>query len=169
MIMNYNTNREKLVLPEYGRLVQQLAEYAVTIKDRRERQCCAETIVRIMSNFSSQNRNAPGQQQKLWNHLALISGYRLDVDYPCLVERHADGEKPAKIPYSANKIQFRHYGHLLETLLHKLGGMPKGEKRDELVRLAEIRMRRSLETWNKDSLSEEKIRSDAQGYISGTL
>ncbi len=163
--MDYNTTRDKLILPEYGRLVQSMAEYAIGIKDRNERQRCAETIIRIMANFSPQNRNTPGLQHKLWNHLALLTDYKLDVDYPFPIERHPENEKPVRVPYPMTKIQYRHYGHLLENLLHTISEMPEGAERDELMRLTETRMRRSLEMWNKDSLNDSKIHADMQRYI----
>lgn len=163
--MDYNTKREKLTLPEYGRMIQEMAEYATNIENRDERQRCAETIVRIMANFSSQGRNTPGLQQKLWDHLALITDYKLDVDYPYPIERHAGDIKPERVPYPTNRIHYRHYGHLLETLLKELSQMPEGDKRDELMRLAEARMRKNLETWNKDSLNEDKIHNDMRRYM----
>ena len=153
------------VLPEYGRLVQKMAEYAMGIEERDKRQRCAETIVRIMANFSAQNRNTPGLQQKLWDHLAFMTGYKLDVDYPFPIEQRIGSNKPEQVPYPTSKIHFRHYGHLMEVLLRELSEMPEGEKRDELMKLAAARMRRNLETWNKDSLNDEKIQNDIQRYM----
>ena len=117
--MDYNTKREKLILPEYGRLVQKMAEYAMGIEERDKRQRCAETIVRIMANFSAQNRNTPGLQQKLWDHLAFMTGYKLDVDYPFPIEQRIGSNKPEQVPYPTSKIHFRHYGHLMEVLLRE--------------------------------------------------
>ena len=105
--MDYNTKREKLILPEYGRLVQKMAEYAMGIEERDKRQRCAETIVRIMANFSAQNRNTPGLQQKLWDHLAFMTGYKLDVDYPFPIEQRIGSNKPEQVPYPTSKIHFR--------------------------------------------------------------
>ena len=163
--MDYNTKREKLILPEYGRLVQKMAEYAMGIEERDKRQRCAETIVRIMANFSAQNRNTPGLQQKLWDHLAFMTGYKLEVDYPFPIEQRIGSNKPEQVPYPTSKIHFRHYGHLMEVLLRELSEMPEGEKRDELMKLAAARMRRNLETWNKDSLNDKKIQNDIQRYM----
>lgn len=163
--MDYNTNRERLILPEYGRLVQKMAEYAVGISDRDKRQHCAEAIVRVMANFSLQGRNIPGLTHKLWDHLALITDYKLDVDYPFPIERREKNEVPERVPYPTNKIRYRHYGHLLESLLNKLSEMPDGAERDALERLVSAQMHRSLELWNKDSMNEEKIRTDIRRYI----
>ena len=146
-------------------LVEKMAEYAMGIEERDKRQRCAETIVRIMANFSAQNRNTPGLQQKLWDHLAFMTGYKLEVDYPFPIEQRIGSNKPEQVPYPTSKIHFRHYGHLMEVLLRELSEMPEGEKRDELMKLAAARMRRNLETWNKDSLNDEKIQNDIQRYM----
>ncbi len=162
--MEYNTTREKIIMPEYGRLVQKLVEYAVTIPDRSERRRFAENIVRVMTNCNPQNRNIPGFRHKLWDHLAMISDYKLDIDYPFPINRKDENEKPERVPYPTNKIKYRHYGHLVETLLDEIAALPEGKERDELTKLAEGQMRRSLEMWNKDSLNEKKIHKDFERY-----
>ena len=80
--LDYNTQREKLVLPEYGREIQKMVDHAISIEDRAERQHCAEAIVAIMSRMFPQNRNNKDHEQMLWDHLALMSGFKLDIDYP---------------------------------------------------------------------------------------
>lgn len=166
--MEYNTTREKVLMPEYGRLVQKLIEYAITVPERNDRQRFAEDIVRIMANCNPQNKNIPGFRHKLWDHLAMISDYRLDIDYPFPVSRKPEGEKPERVPYPTNRIKYRHYGHLVETLLKEIAGMPEGEERDELTTLTENQMRRSLEMWNKDALNDKKIRKDIEQYTGST-
>lgn len=162
--MEYNTTREKIIMPEYGRLVQNLVEFAITIPDRDERNHFAESIVRVMANCNPQNRNIPGFRHKLWDHLAMISDYKLDIDYPFPANRKAIEEKPERVPYPTNKIKYRHYGHLVETLLDEIARMPESDERNELTKLAEGQMRRSLEMWNKDSLNDKKIRKDFDQY-----
>ncbi len=80
--MDYNTQRPRLVLPEYGRLVQDMVNYALTLEDRDKRQACAEAIISVMENFFPQQHNQPDFKHKLWDHLAIMSDYRLDIDYP---------------------------------------------------------------------------------------
>lgn len=153
-------------MPEYGRLVQKLVELAVSISDRKERQQCAEDIVRIMANCSPQNRNIPGFRHKLWDHLAIISDYKLDIDYPYPVNEHPKDIHPEKVPYPENKIRYRHYGHLIESLLKDISQMPEGEERNELTRLAEEQMRKNLAQWNKGTLDDKKIQKDIDRYLS---
>ncbi len=162
--MEYNTTREKVMMPEYGRLVQNLVEFAITIPEREERQRFAENIVRIMANCNPQNRNIPGFRHKLWDHLAMISNYNLDIEYPFPINRKEKDAKPERVPYPTNKIRYRHYGHLVETLLQEISKMPQGEERDELAQLTESQMRRSLEMWNKDALNDNKIHKDLLRY-----
>ena len=80
--LDYNTQREKLILPEYGREVQSIIDYAVALPDRAERQRCANAIIAIMERMMPQTQNTPDHKHKLWDHLALMSGFKLDIDYP---------------------------------------------------------------------------------------
>ena len=80
--LDYNTQREQLVLPEYGREIQSMVNYAIGLTDREERQHCAETIIAVMRRMVPQSGDNESYEQKLWDHLALMSGFRLDIDYP---------------------------------------------------------------------------------------
>lgn len=163
--MDYNTQREKITMPEYGRLVQEMAEYATTIADRDARQEYASAIIRVMAmSQTPQNRNVPGFRHKLWDHLAMISGYKLDIDYPFPITKKEAGAKPAHVDYPTNKIKYRHYGHLVEQLLKVIAKMPEGADRDELQRLAEMQMRRDLEVWNKNAANARRIHDDIERY-----
>ena len=93
--LDYNTTREKLVLPEYGREIQQMVDYCVELEDRKERQRCAESIIKIMDRMFPENRGLENHEQKLWDHLAIMSNFQLDIDYPFDVSNAA---KIAKKP-----------------------------------------------------------------------
>ena len=80
--MEYYTNKNKLILTEYGRNIQQMVEYAMTIEDREERTRCANTIINIMGNLFPHLRDVNDFKHKLWDHLAIMSNYQLDIDYP---------------------------------------------------------------------------------------
>ena len=163
--LKYNTQKRRLQLPEYGRNVQKMIDYVKSIPDREERLKCAKSIISIMDRMSPEGKNTEDHERKLWDHLAFMTGYKLDVDYPFPIEQRIGSNKPEQVPYPTSKIHFRHYGHLMEVLLRELSEMPEGEKRDELMKLAAARMRRNLETWNKDSLNDEKIQNDIQRYM----
>ena len=113
--MEYNTQQRKLPLPEYGRSVQNMVDYALTIEDRGERQRCANTIVDIMGSMFPNLRDASDNTHKLWDRLAIMSDFKLDIDYPVEVVKKESLEiKPDRIPYSQHNIRYRHYGRYIQ-------------------------------------------------------
>ncbi len=168
--MEYNTQRKRLPMPEYGRGIQNMVDYALTIEDRDERQRCANTIVSIMGNMFPQFREVPDFKHKLWDHLAVMSDYKLDIDYPYEIEKKDSwGKKPQPMVYPMQRIRYRHYGYLLETLLKKLKDMPEGEERDALLQIVADQMKRSLVNWNKDGMDDAKIAADIALYTDGKV
>ena len=167
--MDYNTQRPRLVLPEYGRLVQNMVDYAVGLTARAQRQALAETIVNVMAGFFPAGRSQPDFRHKLWDHLALMSGYRLDVDYPYPITPKQADTAPKRLPYPQSRIKYRHYGLLIEELTRKLKEMPEGEERRQLALLVAGQMKRSLGEWNKDALNDRKIVDDLARYTDGAV
>lgn len=167
--MDYNTQRPKLLLPEYGRIVQEMVDYAKTLPEKTQRQACAEAIVGVMASFASGRRQQPDFWHKLWDHLALMANYELDIDYPYEIVRRIDQARPARLPYPQTRIRYRHYGHLIEELTRKLKEMPEGEERSQLAWLVAGQMRRSLNDWNKDALSDRKVAADLAAYTDGVV
>ena len=124
--MQYNTQQKKLPLPEYGRSIQNMVDYALTITDRVERQKCANTIISIMGNMFPHLRDIPDYTHKLWDHLAIMSGFKLDIDYPYEAIRKENLDtRPDAIPYPNTKIRYRHYGRTLEELIKKATEFPE--------------------------------------------
>ena len=167
--MKYNTEEERLVLPEYGRNIQNMVDYCVTIEDREERKRCANTIINIMGNMFPHLRDVNDFKHKLWDHLAYISGYRLDIDYPCEIEKRESGPQPAHLSYPGKPIRYRHYGHLLEKLIQKLAEMPAGPERDELTRIVAYRMKYDLAEWKGDGIEDAKVSEDLARYTNGAI
>lgn len=169
--MNYNTQREKLVLPEYGRSVQNMVDFAVKLPTKQMRQECAETIVQLMTNIhDTHQENEEELRQKMWNHLAAMSGYKLDIDYPVEIDDMTDMDsKRENVPYPQSKIERRHYGKLVESLAKKLETMPEGEEKTELTRLLLNQMKRDLGAWNMNAMSDEKVMDDLMEYTHGKL
>lgn len=168
--MKYNTQRQHLKMPEYGRGVQDMIHYAVSIEDRAERQRCAEAIVGIMMSMQSQLRDQPDFRHRIWDHIAYISDYRLDVDYPYPITKLGEeGEKPTPLHYPMKKIGQRQYGYLLEESLRQLAEMPEGEERDAMLQLVANQMKQSLFTWNRDAMDEIKVASDIERYTKGRV
>ena len=163
--MDYNTQREKLRLPEYGRCIQEMVNYAVALEDKKERQRCAFTIIDLMANMQTFTGNPDDFYQKLWNHLAFISDYQLDIDYPVEIQHINEQEKKReRIPYPQKRIARRHYGSIIEQLTKKLTEMEPGAERDELTLLVANQMKRALANWNSNALDDEKILSDLAEY-----
>ncbi len=168
--LDYNTQREKLILSEYGREIQDMVNYALTLEDKAERQHCAETIVQIMGRMTPNNTDAESKKQKLWDHLAIISNFKLDIDYPVdLSTAHHLTGKPEPIAYSHNRIPVRHYGKMIYDTLQKIKDMEQGIQRDELIRQTANHMRNSLSQWGHGSIDEERVISDIENFTNGKV
>lgn len=167
--MTYNTQREKMILPEYGRTIQEMVDICLQIEDRSERQCCAESIIAVMAIMNPDVRQQPDYERKLWDQLAILSNYQLDIDYPYEVVKPEDiSSKPKPLKYPMTRIRYRHYGHLTEEFMRKLKDMPESEERDELTAMMANFMKRSLYNWNRDAMDERKVRADLASYTDGT-
>lgn len=168
--LDYNTQRERLVLPEYGREIQSMVDYAVGLEDRAERQKCAEGIITIMKRMFPNDAGSEEGDRKLWDHLALMSNFRLDIDYPYDVTQAAKiAAKPEPMPYPMQQIPVRHYGKMLFDIFDRLKTMEPGEERDALARLAANQMKRSLMQWGHGSHDDEKVASDLARYTDGAI
>lgn len=168
--LDYNTKREKLILPEYGREVQNMVDYAISLPTKEERQRCAEAIVAIMDRMFPQNRDSADHAQKLWDHLAIMSNFKLDIDYPYDVSQAKTiTKKPDPMPYPMTKIPVRHYGKMMFEVFDKLKSMEPGEERDELIRLTANQMKRNLFQWGHGSSDDEKVASDLARYTDGKV
>jgi len=168
--LDYNTQREQLILPEYGREVQKMVDYAISLPDREERQRCAESIIVIMDRMFPQNRENPDYKQKLWDHLAIMSNFQLDIDWPYDISGAAKiATKPEPLEYPMAQIPVRHYGKMLFEVFDQLKTMPAGEERDELVRQTANQMKRNLYQWSHGSADDEKIASDLARFTDGHI
>ena len=140
--MQYNTQREQLVMPEYGRGIQYMVDLAISLPDKEERQRCANSIVAIMSRIQPENADAADYEVRLWNHLAKISRYKLDIDYPVeIIPEQEAMEHPKPLPYPMKKIRRRHYGHLVESALQYAQTLPDSEERTALVGMVANQMK----------------------------
>lgn len=168
--LDYNTQRERLVLPEYGREVQQMVDYCVSLKSRAERQRCANTIIAVMERMMPHTYENKDYRQKLWDHLVLMSGFQLDIDYPCdITEAQKMLQKPAPMRYPMKRIPVRHYGNMMFEVFELLKNLPNGAERTELTRLAANQMKRDLVLWGHGSSDDEKVASDLADYTDGKI
>lgn len=167
-LVDYNTDRDQLILPEYGRSIQNMVNHCMTIQDRAERQRCAETIVAIMAKMKNKSSDEAEFKKKLWNHLAAMADYELDIDYPYEIEKMSDRSSDRqRIAYPQHPIGKRHYGAIIEALAKKLTEIEDADEREQLTRMVANQMKRSLGRWNKDSMSEEKVLDDLATLTNG--
>ena len=170
--LDYNTQREKLVLSEYGREIQKMVDVAIGLPTKEERMRCAKTIIRQMEMKNPQVRQSENYQQTLWDHLYLMSGKQLDIDWPYDVnnaEKISTKPQPMAHPQSENISRYRHYGRLVGDVFEKLKTMPEGHERDELVRLTANQMKRDLLTWGHGSMDDERIADDLARFTDGKI
>lgn len=169
--LDYNTSREKLIMPEYGREVQKMVEYAMTLPQKRDRQRCANTIVKVMMRMQPQMRDTRDYKQKLWEQLAIMSGFKLDIDWPCDVSQAAtlQDKRPDPMPYTKQNIPVRHYGKLVFELFDRLKTMSPGPARDRLILLTANQMKRDLVLWGHGMNEDEKVASDLAKYTDGKI
>lgn len=168
--MEYNTQQRKLPLPEYGRSVQNMVDHALTIEDREERQRCANTIVNIMGGMFPHLRDVDDFNHKLWDHLAIMADFKLDIDYPVEVVKKESLEiKPDRIPYSQNGIQYRHYGRFIQDMIQVAVDYPEGEEREQLISMIANHMKKDYLNWNKDGVEDQKILDDLYELSGGKI
>ena len=168
--MLYNTQQKRMPLPEYGRSIQNMVDHALSLQDPAERQRCANTIINIMGGMFPHLRDVPDFKHKLWDHLAIMSDFKLDIKYPYEVIRKDNlVTKPEVIPYPSTKIRYRHYGRTLEVLIKKACEFPEGDEKRNLVALICNHMKKDYMAWNKDTVEDRKIAEDLAEYSKGEL
>ncbi|MBR4515832.1 MAG: DUF4290 domain-containing protein [Bacteroidaceae bacterium] len=168
--MQYNTQREQLVMPEYGRAVQMMVDMAVRLESKSERQRCANTIVKIMSGIQPSQTSKEDQEHRLWNHLARISHYQLDIDYPVRIVPQEDVQAhPEPLPYPMKAIKRRHYGYLVQQALDYAKTIDDGERRRFVTESIANQMKQDLFVWNRDSMDDELVAQDIARLSEGML
>jgi hypothetical protein len=168
--LDYNTQRERIKLNEYGREIQQMVDYCVTIPDREERQACAEAIIDTMRKMNPSDQNINDRMQTLWDHLALMSDFKLDIDYPVeITTAEQMASKPEPVAYPNTRIPVRHYGRALFEVFETLKTMEPGEERDTLVRMTANQMKRCLLLWGHGNGDDEKVADDLARFTDGVI
>jgi hypothetical protein len=168
--MEYNSQRNKLVIPEYGRNVQKMIEYTASIEDKDKRTEQAKAVVAIMAQLNPQNRDITEYEHKLWDHLFIISDFKLDVDAPYSPpEKEALKHKPERIPYPDRKIKFKHYGRTTELIIDDIVKRDPSEQKDTMIKMLCNFMKMAYTHWNRDSVSDEQIFSDLKKLSDGKI
>jgi len=164
--------RTDLILPEYGRNIQQMVEHAVAIECMVERTKCANSIINIMGNMFPYLRDVDGFKFKLWDHLAIMSQFKLDIDYPFdIIRKENLAAKPSKMSYSTKKFHYMHYGALIEKFINKASQIENEEEKNALIMMIANYMKKSLLAWNnKDiDIDDRKIFNDLRELSKGKI
>jgi hypothetical protein len=158
MNYDYNTQRKRMALPEYGRNVQKMVDHIKTIEDRDERNRAAKTIISIMGNLNPHLRDVGDFKHKLWDHLSLIANFELDIDSPYPVPEPAKFvEKPQQVPYRQGEIKYLHYGRIIELMIDAASEMEDGDEKEYFTTLIVNQMKKSYITWNRAQVADEVI------------
>ncbi len=168
--MDYNTSRKKLNLPEYGRNIQQMVDHLSTVEDRDERNRLAKVLIGIMGNMNPHLRDINDFKHKLWDHLFIMSDFKLDIDSPYPIpSQETYNEKPKTVPYPTQPITYKHYGRSIEMMIQKAIEMEEGQQKEALTQLIANHMKKAYLMWNKDSVSDEDIIRDMGVLSKGKL
>ena len=166
----YNTESEKLRMPEYGRNVLKMVEQLRLIEDRTKRSEQAAAVVRTMELLNPQVHQQEDWAHKLWDHLYMIAGYDLDIDAPFAPPLQQDVEsKPIPIPLKTDRVRFRHYGRNIESIIDLIASEPEGEVKTAMLRSLAIYMRQQYLIWNKDSVADATIFQDIEKLSEGRI
>lgn len=169
-MLTYNTKRNQLILPEYGRNFQNMLDHCLQIEDREERTLCARSIIDAMSVIFQPQGDKYLHRLKLWNHLAMMSDYRLDVDLPFELVRPDEFEhKPEVVAHGSGQAKRKVYGCHLELMVSEAAKMPEGEERDELIFLLANQMKKLLLAINPEGVEDEKVFRDLYDMTEGKI
>lgn len=168
--LEYNTEREKLTMPEYGRNVLRMVEQLKQIEDKEKRTEQARAVVKVMEILNPHVHNQDNYEQKLWDHLHIMAGFDLDIDAPYPVPSKESFEtKPVPLPMKDEKIRAMHYGRNIEKIIDLLCEQPDDEVKTQTIKSLAIYMRTQYLIWNKDSVADETIFADIEKLSGGRL
>lgn len=170
MELDYNTEREKMAMPEYGRNVLKMVKNLKQIEDRQKRTQQARAVVRVMELLNPQVHAVEDWEHKLWDHLFVIAGYDLDVDSPYPVPSPEDRQvPPMRIPLRTKPIKATHYGRNIESIIDLIASEPEGEQKNTMLRRLAFYMRQQYLIWNKDSVDDSTIFHDIEVLSDGRI
>ena len=166
----YNTQRKKLVLPEYGRYIQRMIQQVAAIEDREKRNQQIRAVVSVMGDLNPHLRDVNDFKHKLWDHVHIISDFSIDIDatYPTPT-RESFQERPERIPYPSTPVKIMHYGRSVQDMVSVLAERPDNEERQTLALMIACYMKRDYLMWNKDIVTDETILRDLTYLSKGRI
>lgn len=170
MELEYNSEREKLIIPEYGRHIQKLVNHCLALEDKETQNTMAKAIVHVMGNMQPHLRDVPDFQHKLWDQLFIMSDYRLDVDTPYpKPEREELQAKPDHLGYPRSASKYRFYGNNIQIMIDTALTWEDGDMKDALVYAIANHMKKCYLNWNKDTVEDDVIFSHLEELSGGKL
>lgn len=170
MDFDYNSTRPKLILAEYGRNVQNMVDYICQLPTKEERNRYAQVVIEMMGFLNPHLRDVADFKHKLWDHLHIISDFKIDVDSPYPIpDRNALQPKPALLAYPQHRIRYKHYGHTVEKMIEKARQITDEDRRRQMAESIANFMKMAYVTWNKDSVTDDAILKDLDVLSEGTL
>lgn len=170
MSFEYNTSMKKLALPEYGRHIHRLVEHIMQIEDREERNKATKGLINVMGNLNPHLRDVADFKHKLWDHLAVISDFKLDIDSPYpKPTKEVLSEKPRRVPYNQHRITYKHYGKVIENIVHKAAEMPEGDEKKTLIEMVANIMKKQYLTYNREAVNDVNILKDLSELSKGKI
>lgn len=168
--MEYNTSRNHLIMKEYGRHIQKMVEYLLSIEDKEKRQQQAHAVIELMGFLNPHLKNVEDFRHKLWDHLFYISDFKLDVDSPYPIpQKETYKAKPQPIPYPDHKPKYSHLGKNLEKVIDKAMKEQDQEKKDGFAHAIAYYMKLSYSNWHKELVHDDAIRSELDAITGGAL
>lgn len=168
--MEYNTTRNYLSMREYGRHIQKMVEYLMTIEDKEVRQRNAHTVIELMGFLNPHLKNVEDFRHKLWDHLFFISDFKLDVDSPYPIpEKATYKSKPDPLPYPKRYPRFSHLGKNLELVIDKALQEEDPGKRLGFANAVAYYMKLAYSNWHKDMVHDDAIQSELTNITKGQL
>jgi hypothetical protein len=168
--MEYNSQRSKMSISEYGRNIQKMIEQIITIEDREQRNHQARAIINVMGQLNPHLRDVNDFKHKLWDHLFIMSDFKLDVDSPYPIPSPQSlARKPERLSYASNHIRYKHYGRHIEKMIEKATEFEDGEEKDALIKLIANHLKKSYLTWNRDAVTDEEIAKHLKELSNGKL
>ena len=170
MNLEYNAEREHLIIPEYGRHIQKLVNHCLNLEDKEEQNTMAKAIVHVMGNMQPHLRDVPDFQHKLWDQLFIMSDYKLDVDTPYpKPEREVLQAKPEGLPYPKSASKYRFYGNNIQIMIDTALSWEEGEMKDALVFTIANHMKKCYLNWNKDTVEDVVIFNHLEELSGGKI
>lgn len=168
--LEYNTERSKLIIPEYGRHFQKMVDHAVSIADREERNKVAKSIISVMGNLQPHFRDVPDFQHKLWDQLFIMSDFKLDVDSPFpITPKEVLQQRPEPLEYPQNHPKYRFYGNNIKRMVDVAISWEKGDMRSGLEYAIANHMKKCYLNWNKDTVEDSAIFNHLKDLSDGQI